>query len=342
MDKSKQREMTFNKDFWIKFLPFIFAFVMILFFPILFTKFYWFKLDFTDTGEIGDTIGGIMGPFIAIAASILTFMAFWVQYKANEQQRKDIKLERFENKFYELLRLHKSNVDELILSNKIRGRESFVSFFYELRLIYKIVDNFIINDSESYQNINQMSFSYRIFFFGVGLYSEKYFKYDLGKEEKLLYEKVKPFLMKAQDDIKSHLDKNPEKPYLYNLKNDGTKSDYSFEFQYIPFSGHANILGHYYRHLFQTVNFIISQDLLDEDEKYSYIKTLRAQLSNFEQLNIYYNSIAWFKDEWKIIFTKYRFIKNIPIELADFDVKPLDYFEKEIKESKEPLFEWLE
>ena len=45
-----------------------------------------------------------MSPFIAIAAAILTFFAFWVQYKANEQQKIDLKVERFENKFYELLR----------------------------------------------------------------------------------------------------------------------------------------------------------------------------------------------------------------------------------------------
>ncbi len=33
-------------------------------------------IDFTDTGQIGDTIGGIMGPFVGILAAVLTFMAF--------------------------------------------------------------------------------------------------------------------------------------------------------------------------------------------------------------------------------------------------------------------------
>ena len=36
-------------------------------------------VDFSNTGEIGDTIGGIMNPFIAIIAAFLTFFAFWVQ-----------------------------------------------------------------------------------------------------------------------------------------------------------------------------------------------------------------------------------------------------------------------
>mgnify|MGYP003578235044 FL=1 len=67
---------TFDKSFrWI-FIPFLFLIIVILLFPYLFTSFSFFGLDFTDTGEIGDTLGGIMGPFIAIGAAIITFFAF--------------------------------------------------------------------------------------------------------------------------------------------------------------------------------------------------------------------------------------------------------------------------
>lgn len=37
--------------------------------------------------EIGDTIGGILNPIIAFCASILTFLAFYIQYQANKEQR---------------------------------------------------------------------------------------------------------------------------------------------------------------------------------------------------------------------------------------------------------------
>ncbi len=40
--------------------------------------------DFTNTGEIGDTIGGITAPFINGLAAILVFIAFKAQIKANE------------------------------------------------------------------------------------------------------------------------------------------------------------------------------------------------------------------------------------------------------------------
>lgn len=45
------------------------------------------KLDFSETGPIGDTIGGIMNPFIALVGILLTFLAFYMQIKANQIQK---------------------------------------------------------------------------------------------------------------------------------------------------------------------------------------------------------------------------------------------------------------
>ncbi len=43
--------------------------------------------DFTGTGQIGDTIGGIMSPFVGIAGVLAAFLAFYIQYEANKVQR---------------------------------------------------------------------------------------------------------------------------------------------------------------------------------------------------------------------------------------------------------------
>lgn len=107
------RNRTFTRDFWIYLGFFILIIAIICLFPFLFTING--CIDFRNTGQIGDTIGGIMGPFVAIAAAILTFLAFWVQFKANEQQRKDIALERFESNFFELLHFHQEITNELLL-----------------------------------------------------------------------------------------------------------------------------------------------------------------------------------------------------------------------------------
>lgn len=56
--------------------------------PLIFTKAAKnSSLNFTDTGAIGDTLGGIMNPFIALVGVLLTFLAFYMQFKANQLQR---------------------------------------------------------------------------------------------------------------------------------------------------------------------------------------------------------------------------------------------------------------
>ena len=47
-------------------------------------------IDFTNTGQIGDTIGGTMSPFVGIAGVIMTFVAFMMQVRGNEIQREQL------------------------------------------------------------------------------------------------------------------------------------------------------------------------------------------------------------------------------------------------------------
>lgn len=73
------------------------------------------RLDFTETGQIGDTIGGVMGPFIAMAGVFLTFVAFLMQVRANEIQReqlhKSFNLKLLEHKIESLHALQLLHID---------------------------------------------------------------------------------------------------------------------------------------------------------------------------------------------------------------------------------------
>lgn len=69
---------------YLSFILVVFSFIA----PVIFTRDSIFpEIDFTNKGEIGDTIGGIMNPFIAIAGVITTFLAFLMQVRANRIQR---------------------------------------------------------------------------------------------------------------------------------------------------------------------------------------------------------------------------------------------------------------
>ena len=106
IDKSgeeKQQPMITTLTWWligIAIAILIFSFVA----PMLFTN-YSSSFDFTQTGQIGDTLGGTMSPFIAIAGILVTFVAFYIQVLANKQQREQFAKE-----------LNKPNVDAKIES----------------------------------------------------------------------------------------------------------------------------------------------------------------------------------------------------------------------------------
>ena len=83
--------------------------------PWLFTGEGCERLDFTETGQIGDTIGGLMGPFIAMAGVFLTFVAFLMQVRANEIQReqlhKSFNMKQLEHKIESLHALQLLHID---------------------------------------------------------------------------------------------------------------------------------------------------------------------------------------------------------------------------------------
>ena len=90
-----------------------------------------------------------------------------------------------------------------------------------------------------------------------------------------------------------------------------------------------------------------SSDVLSDLEKYNYVKNIRAQLSDYEQLLLYYSSLFPMGKAWNAngYLTKYKLIKDIPLSLADFGITPHEKFEIEIAEAKskgEEFFEWIE
>ena len=104
----------------------------------------------------------------------------------------------------------------------------------------------------------------------------------------------------------------------------------------------SELLGRYYRHLFQMVKFVNDQpdNLYDEDNwKKSFISVLRSQMSDYEQLLLYYNAQSSFGKSWdenQYIVT-YKLIKNIPWEAITFcaGIAPIQRYKEEIKKAED-------
>lgn len=88
------------------------------------------------------------------------------------------------------------------------------------------------------------------------------------------------------------------------------------------------------------VRYIDDTKLLSDSEKYVCLKMLRAQMSDYEQILLYYNSLSpmgyvWQKPLGKTelkqmsLICKYRMIKNVPHFFNYVGISPSWYFRTE-------------
>lgn len=273
--------------------------------------------DYTKTGEIGDTIGGISSPFIGIAAAVLTFLAFYMQFKANEMhssqfmiQKKENERNKHESTIVFLMKQNRSIVDSMSVGGKKQGATCFVLMLLELQAIFVITKDFYTNKLTDDELAN---ISYLLLFNGVGSKSDELnmpLLQHIPKHQELLW------LLRGivvVDDKVYGIENLESKIYIRNLL---------YNMQYKPFDGHQSRLGHYFRNLFHMLKYTTSVDdeLISPDDKYEIIKSLRSQLTSHEQIFIYFNAISSYgapMREAKYIET-YQLIKNIPLPMVSF------------------------
>lgn len=310
-----------------------------------------YEISFSETGQIGDTLGGITAPFIGGIGIIITFLAFYIQYLANRQQERDLKIERFESKFFELINIHRENVNEMaIYEGKFMSRKAMMEMFREFELCY----SYIYAKKEEHKLFelkeeDLVNISFILFYIGIGVRSkpmvlELLSKYDLNFIELLI----------------KFLDSEPHK---YEDGNYGIimpavkmRGEILFKSSYKPFQGHITELGHYLRHIWTIVTFLESQNNSVIKDKYNYAKIFRAQLSSYEQLLLHYNALTSLGNAWgllkkdgttyvinkfsnstldKSLLRKYKLTKNIPYPLLNFGPSLKDLYGEE-------YFEWEE
>ena len=311
--------------------------------------------------------------FALSLSGILSFLSIWLLYITITNQVNSFKLTQFENKFFELLKLHQHNVSDIEINNKFQGRKAFVKMYDEIRFIYAFLleqlDYWNLQKSPKIEENPKilMELAYTIFFFGVDEFRQGFktnfiFRHEIHT----------PFAIQFAHDLQKLRNKRKQ-DQNYKLEANSLKMpNVKWSPSYKPFGGHVSKLGHCYRHLYQLVKFVAANTSLglSFEEKYEYIKTVRAQLSNHEQALIYFNSFfnageIWWEekhhDPQKVLkndqghilsyFLDYRIIKNIPFNLTRFGPNPEKEFsdrlnerglnEKQIEEEKKDLFEWI-
>lgn len=173
-----------------------FSILMIIlscFAPVIFTQCS-SLVDFTGTGQIGDTIGGTMSPVVAIAGVFMTFIAFLMQINANriqsEQLKKSFNLSLLENRIESRNALQLMSVDLNVMIKDIELTcESIDSFctlteenptgdipFYftpkQSRCRYTSINRNLVYDAFSFMMSNEFLDDFRTTYSLLDFYSE--------------------------------------------------------------------------------------------------------------------------------------------------------------------------
>lgn len=245
-----------------------------------------------------------------------------------ETQNNNLKLQRFENTFFHMLELHKQNLQEIEVQG-IKGREAIVMLLDQLKRLYLAVENAtnelraaplvgLIGSAEPFETVRRwdsdsikqfnIKFAYGLFFYGADYHVAHQYKDETRVVENAVHRI-------ATDDIKD----------AYRLVMNSEKQ------------GVSSYLGHYFRHMYQTVCFVDKQTLLNPEEKYAYVKMLRAQMSDYEQILFYYNAMSSMGKSWREIgadnlslIIRYKLIKNVPHFYEYFFSEPYPQFKDEI------------
>lgn len=250
--------------------------------------------DLSNDGEIGDTIGGITAPVIGIFTIILIFLTYDTQSNALSVQKRELEAQRsqlrktqesagkqaetlaqqqFENTFFELLRIHRENVEQ-IKSDKQVGKTAFISMHDKLSEIYKkaMYDKDVKNPFNSYRNsLNEetvLQIAYLIFYFG----------------------KDQAFDYLTKEGFTSYIDYNG----LWQFIDQFTTSSNA--------SGQHSNLSNYFRHLYQIFIFVDENSAYlqgKEGDKKFYLKKIRAQLSPYELAIFFANSLTPLGEKWE-------------------------------------------
>lgn len=276
-----------------------------------------YKLNFhlfsnTNFGLLGDFVGGVIGTLVAIVAALYIIKSYKKQISQGKKQT-------FEASFTLMLEMHRKNLQEVEISTQgktLIGRKAFKPLVEELQKLFEAVDKALEEQSNSDERFTEWrekkrrmtlahKLSYGYFFYSVNTY---YLTIDKNEALYDLCESVRTEIKESK--------KLPNE--LKDLQ-------------------HHTILGHYYRHLFNMVNWVDAESSLNLKEKRKFCKLIRSQLSDYEEVLLYYNSLSCLGEAWNEplgekevekmnLIAKYRLLKNCPYYLYYFGIKPSETY----------------
>ena len=268
------------------------------------------EINTSIANDFGSFLSGVVGPIFSLAGFFLLFETLNEQRKASQiqqeglnDQRKSFQTQQFEGIFFEFLRYHRENLQQIyytIPSNDshkvVQGKRVFVELNREFESLFAQITEIC---EKNYEQDVVIEITYLFHFYGVGVWESS----------------ERPH----RGVFKNYKNEIIDKIYL-ELRKKRAK----FDKDTMYYGGHIHRLGHYWRHISQLVNYVDNSLYLTEKQKFEYIEMFRAQLTQDELQYLFINSLAQNGKEW---VNKYKIIKSIP-ELIFKTINPKSYYPK--------------
>jgi hypothetical protein len=310
--------------------------IIILFYTMVVGSFFFLSSDGIDrTAKLGDTLGGALGPLFACIGCVLTFYAFYVQFKANEDTRKQFRIQHqnsleagFETSFFARLELFKKvqkDVAEIV---------TFKEIVTEYELVYNTLvdylrDQYLDSDPNNSPDRRAMYFDDngsvkvpewdKLWCANWTKAAVHQYVFEIIERGSNLFVSF-PFIKVDYDQDQTYnpasfFRKLTKKRFYIRHKN---KSIHSFMVN--AEAGYASITNHYFLNLYHLLSYVVDSTAFNEmiivideksnisaeaqkeafirNKKKEYVSLIRAQMSSYETVFVYYNVLSDHGKKW--------------------------------------------
>lgn len=289
---------------------------------------FYFDKDYID--GYGSLVGGVG-----------TVVGIYYLYKTLKSQNESQQLSSFENRYIQLVTFHRDMVTSIEIDNtsehfdvKTKGRALFslvLTMVDEARdLVKELIKDKDIKDLYKDENAfeqdcviwsvdnlrhrTEINIAYMITFVGVSSINAQLLTSVLKQHytDEFTDQIIKRFKQILKGEKNEIARTNPLE-VAKAIEKDEKK-----------YSGVQDVLGNYFRLLYNTIGYLHEQKWIEAEDRYIYAKMIRSQMSDYEELLLFYNSVSDFGMDWeynghgdKKLITTYQLIKNIPIHIEE-------------------------
>ena len=205
-------------------------------------------------GMFGDFVGGLIGSLWALAGVLLFYSALIYQKNELKLQRTQLTVQQKE--------LHQQTI-QFSNQNETLQKQRFENTFFQLLSLHNELVEKLSIKADGTEYVQRFVFKYGLGRLRSKIDNARKRKRDTGAIVILSYEEL------SLEDNKKIL----------------------FESYNAFFTEHQEIFGHYFRNLYHIFKYIYLSKIIPVEEKEFYSNIVRAQLSTFELILLFYNSL---------------------------------------------------